>query len=56
MLIWDERTWQVLYSNNVGIRFCDIGIELEYVHELQNLYYALTWEELVLAVPLKYCV
>lgn len=37
-----KNKWQILYQSN------DIMLTIKYVHQLQNLYYALTGEELEL--------
>ncbi len=37
-------------GNTHGVFLHDFVLEIKYIHELQNLYYALTKEELVLAV------
>lgn len=43
-IYWNERM-RFYYGNAVGI-------SLDYVHQLQNLYFALTGEELILSPPL----
>ena len=46
--------WWSSYSNSFSVRICMVGrgkeidIKLKYVHQLQNLYFALTGEELTL--------
>lgn len=44
----DLSSCTVLYQSNIGIKYIDLNIDLEYVHQLQNLYFALTGEELEL--------
>lgn len=39
--------WCITFREDVGCGWCDLN-EIEYVHQLQNLYFALTGEELEL--------
>lgn len=43
----DGRVWSVMFQEDVGCGFSDLN-EINTVHDLQNLYYALMGEELVL--------
>lgn len=45
-----------LDENQVWLRDCDggkIGVQIQYVHQLQNLYFALTGEELTIKTDLS---
>lgn len=46
---WDEM-WFVTFREDIGIDHVDLN-EIEHVHQLQNLYFALTNEELELKNP-----
>lgn len=41
----DLKTWLLFFREDIGCGWCDLN-EVEYVHELQNVYQALTFEEL----------
>jgi hypothetical protein len=47
-LITDTTSWLLAENTNV---FFYIGTNLDYVHQLQNLYFALTGQELTLNLP-----